>query len=489
MSKINEFEEYFGEEFFIIDSYNLNEVNEKLYGFSITNGMLVENGNYADMQEFTGEGAYLYIKVSDNKISIFQDFLGSYGLYLFRDNDYFAISNSFLKLVEYLRENYKLTLNKEFASSLIVSNLCSSIYKETLVNEIELLPRDIILHINKINKNLIYEQLDYGEKSVELGSKESLILLDNWFEKWVSVIRFLKGKTNNIQFDLSGGFDSRIIIALLLSSNVDLNKVFVRSIDDDLHTHKEDFEIASSIANEFNFKLNKRPFSLEKKYFKDINTIISASAYLKLGFHNQFNFKFYVTDDEFYHFSGAAGESIRSYADKTPDELKKSIFYLTKKENQSLIDDCDIIFQRTIKNLANDFNIDDLNSKDLSYLVYFEDRFRHHFGKLTVEENFTNQKKLIPLLDPGLHKLKLFTEQCPDDDLLLALIFVRYCPKLLDFKFDGGRKINPSTIKYAEHINELYPYVQKDYEYISGPPINLESQSTEIFHDLNEVNS
>lgn len=488
MSKKSEFEEYFGDEFFIIDSNSLYEINERLYGFAISEGILVENENYNNHYELTGEGAYVYINVDDDVISIFQDFMGSYGLYLFKNDGYFAISNSFLKLVEYLGENYRLTLNKEFASSLMVTNLCSHIYKETLINEIEFLPRDIILHINKANKNLIFEQLDYGEKSINLGSEESLNILDNWFEKWISVIRFLKEKTNNIQFDLSGGFDSRIIIALLLSSNVDLNKVLIMSIDDELHSHKEDFEIANSIAKEFNFKLNKKPFFLGKKYFRDINTIIAASAYLKLGFHNQFNFKFYVTDDEFYHFSGAAGESIRAYTDKTPDELKKSIWNLSKKETKFFSEDCDRIFQRTIENLAKDYNIDDLNSKELSFLVNFENRWRHHFGKLTVEENFTNQKKLNPFLDPQLHKLKLSTEKCSDSDLLFSLIFVRYCPKLLNFKFEGRRKINPETIKYAEYINNLHPYVPKNYEFISGPPIDLKDNCTEIFHNWNEVN-
>lgn len=488
MAEKTEFEEIFGDEFFVIDSENLDEINGRLYGFSINDGILVENENYNNQQELTGEGAYVYISIDNDTISIFQDFMGSYGLYLFTKNDYFAISNSFLKLVEHLKYKYKLTLNKEFASSLIVSNLCSHIYKETLINEIELLPRNIIIHINKSNKTFSYEQLNYGEKTIDLNSKESLTILDNWFEKWVSVIRFLKVKTNNIQFDLSGGFDSRIIIALLICANIDFDKVLINSIEDNLHSHKEDFEIANNIANEFNFRLNKKPFILQKEYFKDITTIISASAYLKLGFHNQFNFKFFRTDEKFYHFSGAAGESIRAYVNKVPNELKKSIWNFSNKENQIFRNDCDVIFQRTLENLANDFDIVDLNSKDLSFLVYFENRWRHHFGKLTVEENITNQKKLNPFLDPELQKLKLSTEKCSDWDLLISLIFVRYCPKLLNFKFEGGRKINENTIKYAEYLNNLYPYIPKDYEYISGPPINLKKQDSEIFHHWDEVN-
>ena len=86
MAEKTEFEEIFGDEFFVIDSENLDEINGRLYGFSINDGILVENENYNNQQELTGEGAYVYISIDNDTISIFQDFMGSYGLYLFTKN-------------------------------------------------------------------------------------------------------------------------------------------------------------------------------------------------------------------------------------------------------------------------------------------------------------------------------------------------------------------------------------------------------------------
>lgn len=116
-------------------------------------------------------------------------------VYIYKNKDYFAISNSFLKLVEYLKNYYELTLNEDFANYFMISGLSSSIYGETLVNEIEVIPRRYIVEINKKTKTIYFEKIEYDEHSIELNSKNALDILDNWFYKWVEYIRILK-KTN-----------------------------------------------------------------------------------------------------------------------------------------------------------------------------------------------------------------------------------------------------------------------------------------------------
>ena len=105
---MSEFEELYGNEFFVIDSNNLNSIKDKTYGFtleSLCNDITSEN------IEFNHEGSYVSIKTDDKSIFIEQDYNGSYGLYLFKKEDYFAISNSFLKLVEHLKNKYELSLH------------------------------------------------------------------------------------------------------------------------------------------------------------------------------------------------------------------------------------------------------------------------------------------------------------------------------------------------------------------------------------------
>lgn len=70
-------------------------------------------------------------------------------------------------------------------------------------------------------------------------------------------------------------------------------------------------------------------------------------------------------------------------------------------------------------------------------------------------------------MDKELYKLNRFNENIEDDNLLITLIFTRYCPKLLDFKFEGRRSINKETIKFAKKINEKYPLKLEKPEFLS----------------------
>ena len=78
----------------------------------------------------------------------------------------------------------------------------------------------------------------------------------------------------------------------------------------------------------------------------------------------------------------------------------------------------------------------------------------------------------IPSLDPLVNILKLKTEECKDKSLLLTLMFVRYCPKLLETKFEGNRGIKDSTIEFAKKINNISPFEPKNLDFISGPELD-----------------
>ena len=234
--------------FFVIDSNNLNDVKTKLYGYCIS-----EYSNHTDYLDnkinLNGLGAYIYVFVDENRITINQDYIGSYGL-----------------LVDYVKTKHKITLNKDYANYLLICDLCSEIYEDTIVNEIKMLDRSAFIEIDKINKSLKVDYIDYKENTVELGSDESFDILDNWYNRWINIIKNLKLETNNIATDLSGGIDSRLILLLFLGSEIDLKTININSIDGKLHTFVEDFEIATEIANYYQFALNKK-IDLEKLHF------------------------------------------------------------------------------------------------------------------------------------------------------------------------------------------------------------------------------
>ena len=125
--------------------------------------------------------------------------------------------------------------------------------------------------------------------------------------------------------------------------------------------------------------------------------------------------------------------------------------------------------------LKNRFELDENSLDNLPEHSYKENRCRNHYGKSVVESYFLNIITLTPLIDPDLHKLKLNIDSCEDKHLLIALIYLRYCPDLLNFEFEGNRFIDSHTIDIANEINKKYPKSEQNIPFISGPKISKEN--------------
>ncbi|WP_295723070.1 hypothetical protein [uncultured Methanobrevibacter sp.] len=459
------FIDYLEDQFFIIDSYNLDSIEERLYGFSVNNNRIIENKDIIKNISLDATGAYIFVEVDEENIKISQDFNGSYGIYIYKNKDYFAISNSFVKLVDYLKHFHVLTLNKDYADAFLFADLVSFAYCDTLVNEINLIPRNYIININKNDLSIDFSEIDYQEKTVSLNSKEGIELLDKWYYKWVNIIRNIKRNTNNLIFDLSGGFDSRVIATLWLTSNIDLDKIKIESGKN----HYEDFEIASKIGKFFNFKLNQDLVNTKFILFNDINTPLNISFYVRLGFHKRMIFESYITSKPIYHFTGAGGASLRD-SNQYPEEYLDNMKIRLNRDDLAFFNPSKRVILKSWDKLSKKFKID-INSSEITQIHRSEVRDRNHFGKNTVTRYLINHFLVNPLFDPIIRRLKLKTDDCNDNNLLFAIIFSRYCPELLNFKFDGNREIQLDTLDYAFNLNEKYPFVQKDFDFISGPEI------------------
>lgn len=243
--------------FFVLDSENMHETKNCLYGYCIQDGKICD-GREEKPERVSPDGIYVHICRQGSRIIISQDYSGSFGLYLYQREGYFALSNSFMYLVEWLKSKEKLHVNMDYVMSMFDFDLCSLSVEETPLQEIRMLPRNTRVLIDIEKKELSIEWIDYREKSVPIDSEEGMATLDEWYEKWTKLIRYLKSRTNNISVDLSGGFDSRITFAIFVAGNVNLNEVNIESINDNLHTHAEDYEIASKIADFYHTKLNQK---------------------------------------------------------------------------------------------------------------------------------------------------------------------------------------------------------------------------------------
>lgn len=481
--------------FFIIDSNNIDKIETRLYGFTFLNNSLIKNIEDLQDNEPQGDGAYVLIKKNHTKVTISQDFIGSYGLYLYKKGDYFAISNSFIYLLDYIKQTHKITFNWDFANYMIPSELCSASFSQTMINEIEILDRCAIINIDIETKQLDISYIDYKENTVELNSVEGMAILDNWYNKWTNLIYDLKKQNQDIQLDLSGGFDTRIILTLFLGSGINLNNIFIYSSHDDLHTHTEDYEISSAIGKHYGFSLNNNSM-LNKDYINySVDDSINISFYLKLCFHKQMYPKLKRLRKHLHCFGGSGGECIRSYWNMSEEEYIQKAINRCNASYSSLANK----FQQSTKNIIKKAFEDiknkferfgrSLSEENLTRNLYRETRCRNHFGKDVIENLFGGVIKHTPLLDPDLHKLKLNDSLCLDNNLLMTVILDRYNPDLLSFKFDSNRIIEATTIKYAQDLNRRFPYISSQIKEIITSGCDTQQKTIKNHDDVNFYNT
>lgn len=477
--------------FFVIDSDHLPDVQSALYGFTFAKDRTIVDSLAGLRGEAPGQdGAYVYISREDGRITVTQDFIGCYGLYLFRSKDYFAISNSFQYLVDHVKQSWPLNINWEYADYLLAADLCASVYGETMISEITMLDRCAVVEIDIAQKQFMLRYMDYRENTVDPASPEGLAILDAWQEKWADRIRYIYQAYGNIRTDISGGFDSRETMALFLSSGIDLNQILIFSKDDTLHTHKEDFEIASQIAAHYGFFLNNHQNLVSDPVPFDTRDIWAVSFYTKLGFHRQLFFKNSRHNLRQFMFTGNGGENIRDYWREDEEAyIEKALkrcdaFALSPEICGRLKASTRNVISRTFAAMRQRFAEAGrpLADSELTRVLYRETRCRNHFGKGIVEGWLANIVTLSPLMDPDLYRLRLSSEQCSDRNVLSALILDRYAPDLLSFPFEGGRSIDPATVSFVRTVDTRFPH--------SGTPaVSLTCGREEIRKDTSRPQS
>jgi len=450
------------EEFFLIDSDNLDETNSRLYGYYISTTGVYDNSNYDEdsFKNCQGRGCYVNIIVNKKEVRIFQDFAGSWGLYYFYSEKYFAISNSFTLLVDKLKHGNRLTINYNYMYQYIATSLETDSFSETPINEISVIDRGMIVVIDKNCKAINFKKIDYEEGKYFVDSYEGMQILDQWFNFWTSAFKSIYSKSNNIKLDLTGGYDSRIAFLLALKSGIDLNDIKVFSIDDKKHTHLDDFKIAELIAKSYNFVLNKNIKNSTVNY--SLKDIVNIEFYTKMGFQKEPYYILEKTKNKIFHIKGVNGECIRALRwDKNVNDFTDEMIgistyrypeYICKK-----IHDCSYnIFNNGFEKVINKYQLTK-ESRQVGHYLSWDTLCRTHGGKASVVSYFGNTISLIPIFDPVLLKLNLNTKDCSDNNLLMILIYIRYGEELLNFPFEGNRvPLSEVTIRYAKKISNKF---------------------------------
>ena len=313
-------------------------------------------------------------------------------------------------------------------------------------------------------------------------------IIDKWVDKWNYILRSLKKKTNNISFDLSGGFDTRTTLSILLNSGIDLNEILIFSYNNTVHNHDQDFKIANNISLKFGFKLNN--LIVDDNGIKlSTKDSLFGIIYSKLGFHKEFNKALKFLNKPRFAFSGNGGELLRGFPGYP---IKKYIEIISKGYNKKFYNSSMRICNRSIALLKKKKTYN--NDYEISADFYSKGRTRHHFGKSSVIAFLVNSYSLQPLIDPDIRQIKFDINEKSIHDVI-AYIYVRFAHDLINFPFEGNRELDPESITKAEKLNKNFPSykIKSDFNknfYIDikrkspVPPSNKNKNVNEYLNEL-----
>ena len=468
---------------FIFDSEHVDAIQTRLYGFYTTEAGMSTRPPSEGEDIADATGPWVLVRRGREGIEITQDAIGCFGLFLFRKGNYWALSNSFNHLLDYVKTRFDLSLNRDYATALLAQELCVSVYGETIINEISWLDRRARLHIDTQTAELSFSLRRLGEKTVPIDSEEGLLTLDTWHDKWASLVRgAVESWPERIVVDVSGGFDTRMMLAPVLSAGGDLAGIVFNSEP----ALEEDYRIASLMAQEFGFRLNTEsepttvhplPF-IEPYAERAVSTLFFESRIREQS--SQLPNSWQMV------FKGSGGELSRSFWKdiNCSTFIERNLKRLQEVHSQPRDDR---FRQRLESIISRSFTSVEMVLKQTERCIgktgingqqyYMETRNRSHFGMEAARRTLFGQFIQTPLLDPLL--LKLRTPLDGSHPMLIsALVYTRYHESLAAIPFDRGRSIPEETLQMARELNERYP--RKASAHATDRPIALTWQAIDV---------
>ena len=459
--------------YLLIDTDDLEQVESHLYGYMVT-----EDEGYCTNkipEDPTECGCFVSVEVQDEIIRIRQDFAGSFGLFLFENEKHAVISNSLFELADHLKE--RLSLNRDSINALLNSAYVPVTHTETLFNQIRRLDSQDEVRIDRKTGHLEIVHRKFPYFSQKLETKQDLQDLDHWYHKWVMIYRKLVEKGYPLYCDLSGGYDTRIILSMLINARIDLSSICINSHEKvNLAKDTDDYKIASMIAKDLNFPLNHDPVIKKKT-----GSMMAKEAYdmaRRYSFGNTVMVKYasalYLSPAMF---GKGLGSSIKgnTYEDRVE---KAEEFYLNKydKLNEGNGDLFKIRRLRFKRYLAKQFDLmsettfHDGRDATMIHHRLIDEKFDPH---KTIDWTSQNRPVISPFTDPEIVRFD-YRNGGPSKYYLVLLILDRYAPCLLNYPVQG-REIDEKLLEKARDLNSRFPLtVSFPNETISQKPITID---------------
>lgn len=263
-----------------ICSWNSSLLEEQLYGYAYLGFDAIIQGSaglkkykneqalaYLNPDEF-GEGRFLVVlETPDSGFVCRTDDFGQETLFLYRSGDEWAISNSFMFLVEEVRASGRnMTVRSDVLKTFLIAN--QSLFggqlmsHDTPIDEIKLVP---------IDEEVVLERGGFGEQPsmscVTRVAKRDEYQIDEsnyrdhlakYVSLWGGRFRSLSDSgVEHMEFDLSGGYDTRLCLSLILASgNSDRFSYFTNK------NIPEDYAIVKILVDKYSLKHATRTVDL-----------------------------------------------------------------------------------------------------------------------------------------------------------------------------------------------------------------------------------
>jgi len=467
--------------FFVIASDNFQNFSRRIYGYVIKDNTMYHNYIFPDrVPEFSEEnmGYFTLINCEANKITISMDAMG-YGLvYYFNNGEFWAASNSFYKLMTYLKTRVRLGFDREYGYLFAgIPHYATCTHIRSLVNEIKLLALNEQIVIDKANNAMTVKKLQFSS-IVKLGTPESLQIIDDWAHKWIRTIRELVESGQHVNVQLSGGFDSRFVMALVLASGIDMRKINIESSVN----MKEDFAIASQIAEHYNFKLNSGVMAGYKQHRMGLQSILDANVYARLGNHKEIlPYNHYTWFEKPIFMFGGYGCMRCWFQDSTDGFIR--FCYRDCIDTETSKKTIAEVYEETFDYIDKRFDYSITRKSNFLNYTYNYGKGRYNYGTSIQILGAGNQFMCSPIADPVLIRIDPIFEGNDDYDILYSYVLYRFAPDLLNFPIDKNRCFKPESVAKAKKLSDSFPLSFNLQEKVSLEPLRILTSYTPEFDD------
>lgn len=196
-------------------------------------------------------GRFIIKYRDNNNIIIRTDEIGNELLFYYTNENFWCVSTSFLGLAWYLKDKgYKLTASKvELAKFFVKTSLFEQPYNNNLaIKEINILNAKSEIHVNAEEGFRVFNR----EDNIQNINDSFFESLNNFIDSSRSIIESFVVDFE-VNLELSGGLDSRIVMGLALPYK---EKILISS--DKNRTN--DYIIAKSLSSLFDMKFREKPY-------------------------------------------------------------------------------------------------------------------------------------------------------------------------------------------------------------------------------------